>query len=746
MSQPLPWTQQVLDRRWAGMHRIKVTPPGGAAVDVTYFRDIPTQVNSYAFSDPFGPSTAEIAFPQISVFDTLGSGELSWLVPEANIDIYWQAVDDPTDLDIDDPPDKGSLITLWEGYIASLAYSAGDDSSAVSVQCKGALFQADNYKAYPQYPPTPIPYELLIRDGLDPKTHPSLRTAKTTVSFPANWTTKVPDPAAEPAYLRPYGVKKGDNWTGLTTRSTGSWNSMLTGFIQGLLSLMYTKDGSQWTVMLNPGRRPELRVRQIMHAPDDNTLEVWATQPGVSLSLTEDWTQVANVYYGTGTDTSGVQFSNASVNTDGSRTSYAPFAAMRQVHPATNATNKWFDHGMMRHETQVNFDQGISPAAAAAVALNQLQRSAHPGHTGSVTVKVDLTQNGETFSRFKIKTGMQILVHGFKGMPAGLLLHIAQVQVNVNDASVELTVDSKFRDLLTIQQVQARSRDALSTLRALKVGAFSPVIQDLRKPWSYAHGSGVIPSSPAGADPNGTSLFTKYASGSDVFPWTTLTRKYPPRTHPHWYASTYKARSDKFDNNWATTKDGYGVPCLFAEDGTIRLFQFAAYDADGNVMPIRFHVSFYTASGIGMTSMPKIPGASDSPGYLASLKSHAGQRYPFFPGAFETVDANGAPKGPTDNTQKDQSFVVGWGNYYQGAGYYPGLQTEGGKPTGMLVDESTWTFSTTQDPNFQQRPNKSFPQNLNAGLLFVMIYGESIIPKQPVYFLGRCFRQEPGSS
>ena len=727
-----PWTQQVVDRRPAGNHRVKITSVNGSAVDVTYFRGIPTQLNSYAFGDPFGPSTAEIEFPQISVFEAIGGPGLEWLAEGSNVDILWQDAD-------------GTLSTLWEGYIASLAYSQDETTSKVSVQCKGALFQADNFLSYPEYPPTPIPYEALISESLNSMLRPTLRTAPLTITFPDDWSVKVPAIGDDTAYLRPYGVTPGDLWTGLTTRNTGSWNKSLTGQIQGLLSLMYTEDGSQWTVMLDHGRAPNLRVRPILHEPDENTLHVTAGQPGVSLSLNEDWTQAANVYYGTGTDTAGVTYSNARVSNDGTRTSYAPFASMPQVHPSSSSVNQWFDASVMRRETRVDFDQGISPANATAVALNQLQRSTHPGYAGTVTLKLDPECNSETLSRFLIQPGMSLLVHGFKGMRSGLLVHIAEVSVSVSDSSVQLTVDSKFRDLLTIQQVAARSRDALSTLRALKPGSFSPVIQDLRRPWSYAAGSGIIPSSPGGANPDATVLFTQYASGSDTFPWTDLTTKYPPKSNPNFYIQI-PAVSNNYSDNWSQTVDHYAIPCLFAENGTIRLTQIAAYDQDGNVMPIRFHASIYTGSGVNPSGMPRVPGQPGMDGYLPELAPHDGQNYPFFPGAFEKMRPDGAQKAEGDMTAGREDMAMGWGNYYQGAGYYPGLQTEGGQPTGLLVDESPWTFDTTSDPNFQQRPDENFPQNADSGLLFIMIYAESIKPGQPVYFLGRCFRQEPGAT
>ena len=456
---------------------------------MTYFPGHPDPAQrSISYGDPFGPSVAEINFPQVSIFEAVGGPGLEWLAEGSNIDILWEDV-------------NGDFSTLWEGYIASLAYASDENTSSVTVQCKGALFQGDDFLAYPEFPPTPIPYELLIGEALNPKIRPTLRTTPLTVhTFLDGWATTVPMLLSNPDYLRPYRVTPGDLWTGLSTRNTGSWNKALTGQIQGLLSLMYTKDGSQWTVMLNHGRAPELRVRPIKHEPDEQTLEITVGQPGMTINLTEDWTQAANVYFGQGTDTAGVTYSNAQISNDGSRTSYAPFAALRQVHPASAATNQWFDSTVMRREVQVQFDQGISPANAAAVALNQLSRSSHPGYTGNIVLKVDPTQNGDTLHRFLIQPGMSLLIKGFLGMQAGLLVHIAQVDISVSEGQVTLTVDSKFRDLLTIQQVTARARDALATLRALKPGSFSPVIQDLRKPWSYTAGSGVIlrPGSRAG--------------------------------------------------------------------------------------------------------------------------------------------------------------------------------------------------------------------------------------------------------
>jgi hypothetical protein len=735
MSAPQPWTQQVVDRSDAGQHRVWVTRPGHAAVDVTYFRNIPAQLSSYVFADPFGPSTAEISFPQITAYEQPGEGDLFWLHQGADVNITW--VYASTGL--------ASTTWRWEGYIASLAYAQDESSSSVSVQCKGALYQVDNFLAEPQFIVSPLPYELAIKQRLDPTTTPDLHTGALTVTFPSYWTTTVPASALTGfAELRPQGVKTGDKWTGLVTRSTGSWDKRLTSYIQGLLSMMFVPDGSQWTVILNYGRKPQLLVRQIRYSIDSYTHEVTLGQPGVSASLNEDWTQAANVYFGKGTDVGGDDFSNEVISNGGGKTGYLPFAAQHQVYPAATS-NKWWTKDVMRQETHVQFDQGISPIDAQAVAISSLQRSAHPGYTGTITLKVDTERNNATYSRWLLMPGMQIYLHGFKGV--GVLLHIAQVSANVADGSVELTVDSKFRDLLTIEQVRARSRDALSTIRALQVGKLSVQINDQQKRWSYSAGSGVIPSSPITGQPNGKDLFVKYNTANEAFPWRNLVKKYPPHKHPTWYIRIEKPSTD-FTKNWSGSgTKRYAIGVLLSQSGNIRMTQIAAYDANGNVMKIPFHVSFYTAAGINPTSMPMIPKDKTNPSYLASLKNHAGQHYPFFPGAFESIYPDGSPKVSGDFTNHQDSFMLGWGNYYQRAGYYPGLYGDHDKVTGLLVDETTWSYDTTK-ANFLLNPTypAKVAQNKLAGLVYIMIYAEALPRNQPVFFLGRCFRDVLGAT
>jgi len=98
----------------SGYWRVIVDPvpqTGGnkSKKDVTVFRGGATMVSSLSTTDPFGPATATISFPAITVFDALGTGDLDWCVPEANVDIMWMS----SQVD-------ASSATVWEPSTAYL--------------------------------------------------------------------------------------------------------------------------------------------------------------------------------------------------------------------------------------------------------------------------------------------------------------------------------------------------------------------------------------------------------------------------------------------------------------------------------------------------------------------------------------------------------------------------------------------------------------------------------------------------
>ena len=710
-----------------GFFRVIVTPPNGIARDVTFFRDAPVQINSMSTVDPFGAASAQVTFPAITFLDRGGSGDLDWLIPNSNIDIVYY-----------DSETRRPTQWAWEGFIVSEEIEA----EGRTVTCKGALFQLDNFLAYPTYPQQPIPYELLIKQSFDPQLNPSLRTKPLKIVYPDDWTTLVPSYTADtPWYLRPWGVKAGEKWTGLTTRSSGTWEPRLTGHIQTLLSVMYTDAGGQWTVRHNYGRQPVLQVRPALRYPTSDTLVVNAGAHGVDVRVSRDFTQSTNVVYAQGQDLAGTTYSGMQVTSDGKTTFFEPFSALPQVYPAADTNPRLLPY-MMRKESMLQIPQGIDEISAREIATNQIRKHADPGFTGSITLTTDPLRNDKPFSRLLVRAGDTILVKGLLG--TDILFHISQATVNVEDETVSLTVDSKFRDALTVAEVAARTRDALDPVRLLQTGRYSVTIQDLIKPWSYSDGSGVIPS---GGKQDATELFNKLMPTSAQFPWEEWTKKYPPAKYPQYYIKIDRKKANATQNWSGVARDGIAVasiPVKMSQAGTIRLSQIAAYDLSGNVMPVRFHVGIYGNSGVNPQSMPMLPQAwlNTKEGQATGYK--AGERYPFFPDAFESQLADGSEQGNANYLlagQADQA--IAWGNYYEPAGYSPGLKSRGAPKSGKLVDESSWSFDTSTQTGFDKYNVKNTQKNPTVGMMYIMIYCDDHGISGPVFFLGRLFRQEP---
>lgn len=711
-------------RGGTGRFRTFARHPGGRVLEISTFRGVPTTLSQWSTADPFGDATASLSLPQVSSFERPGEGDLWWLVPWFGIEVRYEEYTD------DRWVDTG---WRWEGNAVS--EEIGDDHS---LSLKGALYMTDNFQAAPSYPQYPVPYERLIASMLDPVAHPSLPNKALKVEFPEGWNVTVPA-FDEPAYLwflRPFGVKKGDLWSGLTTRSTGSWEPGLTGFVQTLLSTMYTPEGDQWTVMMKPGRQPVLKVRGSQRAPDLSTLVVYNGTPGVKVQVSRDFTQSANVIYGAGTDLAGSTFSGAQVTPDGESTFYEPFAALPQVYPAASS-NPRLVKTMARKESRITFPQGIDENTARDISRTQIRRFADPGYAGSITLDADPFLGGEPFNRLLIQAGGTILVRNLRG--GEVLFHVSQADVSPQSGTVSLTVDTKFRDLLTVAEVRARTRDALDPVNLLQVGKQSVTVQDLLKPWSYSGGSGVIPS---GSALDATPLFAKMDTNA-TFPWTGWTTQYPPSKFPQYYVKVSKKgpkAADRWQDNGysATSKKSKGVPVKAAQSGSIRLTQIAAYDKDGHQSPVKFHVGIYSNSGITSTDMPMIPKG-------AGLKYADGDRYPFLPEAFEAVKPTGEEQ---DNVNvllpEGADIVVGWGSVHDPAGYSPGLASAGGIKTGRLVDESSWSFDTSNVPGFDKYSVANNAKNQTAGMLYLMLFCDDT--DEDTFFLGRLFSQPYGAS
>jgi len=707
-----PPQARMLEAHPSGTWQIVAKPYGGNPVNVSLVRGAPTAVGDVRSTDPFGPASASLTFPSITVLDAIGVGELYWLAPETDVDINWCAPD-------------GTVLESWEGYFASYEYGEDSPGSALNVSCIGAMRQLDDYLAKPEYLYQPLPYEVAIarqfagrpslhlapmagitqdvlryvtafavvnpggtaphprgasvaavsssertvwctlvghnyaagdqlyiggqaganagtyavRDVVDDDTFiiANPKGVSATGSFPVrrilpsifpSWWDVTFDSskyAASQPWLMPQGVMNGAKWSGMVTRETGKFEVVLTSYVQSLLANMHTPQG-QFTLMLDRGRRPVMRHRDLLTTPNDDTLVVELLWPGVKINPTRDFTQRIGVVYGSGTASNGDVYTGMEVTADGKHTYYEPFAARRQVHPEYD--NEWRDPGRHRKETLLTFSDGLTELEARKAAEAHLNRFADPGVTATLTLDTDPLVLDAPFARQRIKAGMNIVVRGLFGRPEGMLFHITEAGIN-GAATVSLTLDSLFRDHLTVDQVRKRGHDALVPYRMLStMGLYDPKIPDLLFPWSYSAGSGVIPyagaelftkfgpaavGSTSTNDPWSVALPTSGGGATVRFPWTEYTTAYPPSKHPHYYIKIPPANATNADYNWANSKGQDNrkafvpYPVRLSAAGEIRLLQVCAYDANGHPKAVPFHLSLYKESGISYSSMPMIP-------------------------------------------------------------------------------------------------------------------------------------------
>jgi len=716
-----------------GRFQLIITKGSNAPVDVSVFRGAPTKITQYSNGDPFGDGAASFTFPALSAFEDLDSPDVgAWLGDNATVDLWWV----PATVDASGPPAEhwvnpltgkldviapgsggaGGAVKAWEGFIASIEADASDDGSTVAIQCQGALYQGDRYLQKPFYPPRPQLLERLIAGVWDHKTKPHLRTGALQVQWPLGWAKKIPPFDGAATIYTPDG-KPGDLWSGYSTRSTGSWDRAVTGFTQDLLAVMLTQDdcgvapGNQWTIAHQreaigtlAGRTPVLLVRDRFREPD---FSAWAGTPGVRTALTRDTTQSGNIIYGDGTSIDGSVWRNALISNDGSRTDYAPLAASREIYPMEN--NPQFNPHAFASEIYQKYGSGFNQDDAIISASQTLGRDSTPGWSGTVTFAIDPS---EGLSRFLIRAGMTFTLQGFMGTgEAGLRLHIAEVTVSPEDGTVECKVDTRYRDLLNLEEALARTRDPLTPSKLLQVNRASVLIQDLLAPWDYTAGAGYVPLA--------SKKFHDYDDPGEAFPYDYWASHHPPFTSPNFYIRV-DAQASTRKQRWSGP-----IPILTSEKGSIRRTEFACYDVYGKVLKIPFHVSLYYY-----------------PVTVAAMPYDGGGPSPFIDGAFESINtATGLPWPAGNHLTPDPSMIIAWGNYQQRAGFSPGRETDGGQPTGLLVDEGSWSYDNTFHQEFKGSPK---PQHFadSTITIYAMFYAQYT---EPVYFMGRLFRDVPGT-
>lgn len=719
------------DTSSTGSWRVVASPAYATPVEITRFRGMEIKITDFTTADPFGPMEMNLLVPGVTIFDVLERGDLHWARRGVNVDVYWDGAV---------PSGYGAQMLTpgfrWQGYVTRRRRTP----EGLSLQLKGAMLQLDGWLAKPEYTSRPMPYEWAIARQFLNK--PALRLLPLRILWPEWWPTQYVPATGVPSYMIPAGVTEGENWTHMLTRSTGTWDPTLTSYIASLITAMYTERG-RWTLDLDLGRQPVMLFREFATGPRPGMITINPRDPGFKPNIDEDDEETITTVFGQGSSLAGVSYSGMQVSADGARTYYQPLAALRQVYPVLS-DNAWYDDQIMPREVMLQMQPGLSADDAAIVGRAHLSRFSEPGLVGTIELNSDPMIDGEVLPRHLITAGMPVHVPYLFGKPDGVVFHVTNTTASLSSGTVTLTVDSKFRDALTVEEVRKRGRDALQVTRMLVAGQYTPPVPDQLYPWSYEEGSGYIPSN---SSFSAVPLFDGMPDQIS-FPWTEWTTQRPP-SQAKWrncYLRLGPAQ-DNADGNWITQNSSWGaamgVPIRMAQAGQIRLLQVAAYDASGNVKKVAFHLGWYYVGAVNVNSMPMIPVEQVAmfPPYAA------GQHYPFVRDGFETYKIDGTRTNPSiPHPTESVGLVRAYGTFYEKVGFWPGSYAEGDAATGLLVDEDIWSFDTTGvgDAVFDPYSAESNLTNPHAGQLYVMIYCDEQLDEE-VFFVGRAFRVEPGT-
>lgn len=755
------------------------------ATDLTYFRGVPTIVQSWEETDPFGHSIATISMPQCTSYDgpwddpgtELVPSETWWLRSYANIDIYlypctedqwndgeamvWHPLTGKKTLYVHELDEDGVPIKpTWEGW----TFVANPSENGWTLSCKGSLWQLDNYQAKPMFPARPKPVEEMLRRYFDPRRR-GLWTKDLVIEW-GEW-TKLYTTEDQQAYIEqgprfpPTDIDIYTPWTGFNTRTFGSWTKVLTGYVQQMLGILYADpewsddegmDGDQWTIRSDPDRTPVMYVRRQKRPTD---AEVWVGQHGVRIDVASDSSAVYNVLFLSGKDlsTTAWQHVNYVTNPD-SKNGFNRVSAQVPAFPLVGLDSLYVgdrsevegtdsDGFVVSNNLYLNYDgyyalrerakgqwvvenyfqmpDGVQETEANKIAKAWVARNSKPGWQGTITIKCDLMDaDGNYVSRYSIRPGFVITALGhqrtWEETQDVNRFHVAQVSTNWQTGEVTLTVDTKFRDLLSIEMAIAQGRDSLAPINSLRTGARSSQIDDLAAPWDDSAGSGIVPNQSKGAfrgvfpyaDANNTMKSANQPR--HIFKPAYLPPGEPALT-PSDSPSHFIDDGERLKDSTQSNKKALYIPVcagasnpekrwafiddiIMSAQGTIMRSEFAAYDQDGGLAPVEMHISMYYQQ-VFLGDMP--------------LDQATGKHSALWDGAFEPVDkSTNRPWADTDHIP-GQSSPVGWGSFERPAGYSPGTNEDGGPPTGRLEDGSPWTFDMSQNSDYSDFEHSTDP-------------------------------------
>lgn len=165
------------------------------------------------------------------------------------------------------------------------------------------------------------------------------------------------------------------------------------------------------------------------------------------------------------------------------------------------------DRRVPRIERDTSFGEGVRKRKAAKWLRRERRRADQVNFRGTISLTTDVLAGEHTFgepgtpmSRLQLKAGMNILVKRF-GSTRGILAHIAGARpsgFSADEVSVELLVDTQFRDALTLQEMLERDKAARRdpARRWLSQHRRSNIPSDSMIPWDSEAGAGRVPRTP----------------------------------------------------------------------------------------------------------------------------------------------------------------------------------------------------------------------------------------------------------
>ncbi|WP_061960656.1 peptidoglycan-binding domain-containing protein [Demequina flava] len=144
---------------------------------------------------------------------------------------------------------------------------------------------------------------------------------------------------------------------------------------------------------------------------------------------------------------------------------HAPLAAATEVMPRLHGAdgedlgpNPAYDPNVPRIDRIIEYGQGVWRSEARRDAREVLARDSNPGYTGTITFSID----PEQMPRHLIRAGQNGLVRGHHD--EDIVVHV--VDVKRRGGTVTATVDSKARDLPTLQAIMQRDKAAMDPARS----------------------------------------------------------------------------------------------------------------------------------------------------------------------------------------------------------------------------------------------------------------------------------------